>query len=123
MTAFFLDFFIILLTAIYNDILTTYIWPMCWKRKFVTVIPKKNSPQDLGDLRNISCTLLANKVFESFVLDGLKSEVKLRTNQYEGVRWPQHGQHMVQFWQKTLQNLEDYRKAMIVTSVAFNRMS
>lgn len=54
--------------------------------QFVTVIPMKSSPQDLGDMRNISCTLLARKVFESS-----KSEVKLRRNQYGG-QGPEYGQ-------------------------------
>ena len=67
----FSDFLAIPLTAIYNDILTTYVWPTCWKRKYVTVIPKKAAPQALEDLRNISCTMLASKVFESFVLDSI----------------------------------------------------
>ena len=69
----FFDFLAIPLTAIYNKIWETYVWPTCWKREFVAVIPKKPSPQELGDLRNISCTMLASKVFESFVLDELKS--------------------------------------------------
>ena len=44
------------------------------------MIPKKSGPENLGDMRNISCTLLESKVFESFVLDDLKLEVKLCTN-------------------------------------------
>ena len=123
----FSDFFAIPLTAIYNEILNSYVWPCCWKKEFVTVIPKKPSPQGLGDLRNISCTLLASKVFESFVLDGLKLEVKLRPNQYGGVRGLSTDSLLVQLWQRTLENLEDYRAATVITSVdyskAFNRMS
>ena len=70
----FSDFFVILLTAIYNEILTTYyVWSVCWKREFDTVISKKAAPENLGDMRNISCTLFTSKVFESFVLDGLKA--------------------------------------------------
>ena len=123
----FSDFLAIPLTAIYNDILQTYIWPTCWKREFVTVIPKKQNPEAIGDLRNISCTLLASKVFESFVLDKLKTEVKLRPNQYGGVRGLSTDSVLAQLWQETLQNLEDYRAASIITSIdyskAFNRMS
>ena len=48
--------------------------------------PKKSNPQSLGNLRNISCTMLASKIFESYVLDFLKEQVKLRTNQYGGIR-------------------------------------
>ena len=51
-------------------------------KEFVTTIPKKSNPEGLGDLRNISCTMLASKIFESFILDTLKREVGLRTNQY-----------------------------------------
>ena len=56
----FADFLAIPLTSIYNEILSSYIWPASWKREFVTVIPKKANPESLGDLRNISCTMLAS---------------------------------------------------------------
>ena len=38
------DFFAIPLTSIYNSITTLSVWPVCWKREFVTVIPKKQPP-------------------------------------------------------------------------------
>ena len=123
----FSDFLAIPLTAIYNDILSTYVWPTCWRKEFITVIPKKPAPQELGDLRNISCTMSASKVFESFVLDSVKAEVKLRRNQYGGVRGLSTDSLLVQLWQETLENLEDYRAGTIITYVdyskAFNRMS
>ena len=62
----FADFMAIPLTSIYNEIACTSKWPVCWKKEFVTVIPKKTNPEGLGDLRNISCTM-----FESYVLDSL----------------------------------------------------
>ena len=74
------NFFAILLTNIYSEILTSYIWPTCWKREFVTIISKKSNPELPGDCRNISCTMLASKVFESFVLDMLKLQVKTCPN-------------------------------------------
>ena len=52
----FSDFFALPLTDIYNEITRSSVWPLQWKREFVTVIPKKNNPESLGDLRNISCT-------------------------------------------------------------------
>ena len=52
-------------TAIYNDIIRTLVWPIAWKREYVTVIPKKPLPESLADLRNISCTPLLSKIFES----------------------------------------------------------
>ena len=75
----FADFFAIPLTAIYNDITVSGEWPTTWKKEFVTVIPKGKTPSNLNDLRNISCTLLASKMYESYILDWLKGEVKLRT--------------------------------------------
>ena len=121
------DFFAIPLSNIYNKICDTFVWPLCWKREFMTVIPKKSSPQCLGNTRNISCTMLSSKIFESYVLDWLKSEVTLRSNQYGGVRGVGTDHLLVQFWQTILQNLEDYRAATLVTSIdyskAFNRMS
>ena len=80
------DFFAIPLTRIYNQITQSKVWLSCWKREFVTVIPKKSNPEGLGDMRNISCTMLASKLYESYVLDLLKEEVQLRPNQYGGVK-------------------------------------
>ena len=117
----FADFLAIPLTAIYNDILQTYIWPTCWKREFVTIIPKKTNPETLADLRNISCTMLASKVFESFVLDLLKLQVKTRTNQYGGVRGLSTDSLLVQYWQTILQNSEDYRAGTVVTSIDYSK--
>ena len=121
------DFFAIPLTDIYNKISSSFIWPRCWKKEFVTVIPKKSIPEGLGDLRNISCTLLASKMYESYVLDWLKSEVKMRSNQYGGVKGLGTDHVLVQFWQRILADLDDYRAGTLVTSIdyskAFNRMS
>ena len=35
------DFFTMPLMDIYNEISRTLIWPRCWKKEFVTIIPKK----------------------------------------------------------------------------------
>ena len=121
------DFFAIPLANIYNSISSTYVWPVCWKREYVTVIPKKSSPEGLGDLRNISCTMLSSKIYESYVLDWIKTEVSLRGNQYGGVKGVGTDHLLVQLWQGVLQNLEDYRAGTVITSIdyskAFNRMS
>ena len=44
------------LTAIYNQALSTLSWPQLWKDETVSIIPKNNSPADLSELRNLSCT-------------------------------------------------------------------
>ena len=48
---------------IFNGIIQTAIWPSAWKRKYVTLIPKKNLSQLFADLRTISCTPLLSKIF------------------------------------------------------------
>ena len=68
------------LTEIYNTISDTFVWPVLWKKEFVSVIPKKKNADSLSDLRNISCTLLASNIYESYVLDWLKEEVNMRSN-------------------------------------------
>ena len=86
---------------------------MCWKKEFVTFIPKGTNLESLSDLQNIPCTLLASEVYKSYVLDWLKEEVKLRSNQYGGVRGLGTEQVLVQMWQE---NSEDYRASTVITS-------
>ena len=64
----FSDFLAVPLTSIYNEVTRTMIWPLSWKKESVTVIPKTKIPTEIGHLRNISCTLLVSKIYESFVL-------------------------------------------------------
>ena len=80
----FADQLAIPLTSIYNSITASSIWPVIWKKEFVTVIPKTSIPRSFADLRNISCTMLASKVHESYVLGWASAEVKLKSNQYGG---------------------------------------
>ena len=102
-------------------------WPTRWQEEFVTIIAKGTNPSAVADFRNISCTILASKIFETFVLDMLKSKVKLRTNQYGGVKGLSTESLLVQLWQEILENLEDYRAGTVITSIdyskTFNRMS
>ena len=122
----FADFLAIPLADIYNKITDSRRWPKCWKRESVTIIPKKSTPQSLSDLRNISCTLLASKMYASYVLDWLKMEVSLRSNQYGGVKGLGTDHLLVNLWQQVLENAEDYRSGTVITSIdyskAFNRM-
>ena len=71
--------------------------------------------------------MLASKIFESYVLDFLKDQVKLRNNQYRGIRGMGTEHVLLQMWQEILENAEDYRAGTVITSVdyakAFNRMS
>ena len=115
------------LTSIYNEITSTSVWPAVWKQEFVTVIPKCRAPAGLGDLRNISCTMLASKIYESFVLNWLASEVSCKENQYGGIKGCGVNHFLVDMWDEICCNLEDARASMVITAVdyakAFNRLS
>ena len=114
------------LAHIYNTISRTATWPLLWKQEFVTPIPKKSLPTDLNDLRNISCTALFSKVYESFVLGWLGDQVGMRSNQMGGMKGAGTEHYLVELYQLILESLEDSRAASIITSIdyskAFNRL-
>ena len=114
------------LTHIYNNISLTSCWPLVWKQEFVTPIPKKAVPTCLNDLRNISCTALFSKVYESFVLGWLGEQVGMRANQMGGMKGAGTEHYLVELYQLVLESLEDPRAACIITSIdyskAFNRL-
>ena len=115
------------LSDIYNSILSTYVWPISWKREYVSTIPKKKLPSDFSDLRNISCTLLVSKVFEAYVLQCAMEEITLKKNQYGGVKGCSTSHMLVDIIQEICTNAEDYRSATVITAIdyakAFNRVS
>ena len=114
------------LTHLYNCITLSQNWPKGWKTEFVTPIPKSTAPQSTGDLRNISCILLFSKVYESVILKWLGQQVRLRNNQYGGVKGSGTEHYLVELWQKVLENIEDPRASSLLTSIdyakAFNRL-
>ena len=115
------------LLHIYNTISLTQLWPDLWKIEYVTPIPKKTLPKSPSDLRNISCTQLFSKVYESFILEWLGQQVKLRLNQYGGVKGSGTEHFLVNLWQNVLENIEDPRAGSLLTSIdfakAFNRLN
>ena len=123
----FADLLAIPLTDIYNTVTETAVWPLQWKKEFVTVIPKCRTPTDLGDLRNISCTMLPSKIYESFVLNWLSTEVACKDNHYGGVKGCSVGHLLADLWDEALGGLEDDRAAAMITGIdyskAFNRLS
>ena len=115
------------LSAIFNQIIRTYVWPLHWKKEFITLIPKKSSPDDFCDLRNISCTIFFSKVFERYVLQCLEEEISLKPNQYGGVKGCSTTHMVIDILQEICENAEDYRSATVLCAIdfakAFNRMS
>ena len=94
--------------------------------EYITLIPKTMRPETLGDVRNISCTMLISKVYETFVLGWLNSRVTLWRNQYGGIKGSGMEHFPVELWQRVLEGLEDQRAACLLTSIdysiAFNRL-
>ena len=115
------------LSNIYNCILSSYVWPVNWKREYVTTIPKKKLPTDFSDLRNISCTLFFSKIFERHVLQCALEEITLKDNQFGGIKGCSTTHMIIELLQEVCSNAEDYRAATILTSIdyakAFNRVS
>ena len=115
------------LQDIYNTITSTFVWPINWKREVVTVIPKKNIPRSYGDLRNISCTKLFSKLYESYVLMWAMEEIELKPNQFGGVKGCSTAHMLLSIWSEICENCEDYRSGTVLTAIdyakAFNRVS
>ena len=114
------------LADIYNTVSTSRTWPLLWKQEFVTPIPKKSLPTSVNDLRNISCTALFSKVYESFVLGWLGEQVGMRSNQMGVMKGAGTEHYLVELFQLVLEALEDPRAASVITSIdyskAFNRL-
>jgi len=115
------------ITDIFNAITEDKVWPVAWKREYVTAIPKKGVPGSLEDLRNISCTALMSKVYESLVLEWLGQEIKLKSNQFGGTKGCSVDHLLCNIWHEIGSNLEDSRAATLLTAIdyskAFNRLN
>ena len=114
------------LANIYNSITSSGTWPSLWKIEYVTPIPKKTHPESLDDIRNISCTQFLSKTYESFILEWLGQQVKIRKNQYGGVKGSGSEHFLVETWQRVLEGCEDPRAGVLLSSIdyskAFNRL-
>ena len=101
-------------------------WPRLWKVEHVTVIPKVQDPQSPSECRNISCTNFLSKLFESFVLEWSRTEVKPKLNQYGGEPGASSTQLLVEVLSDVTVGLEDNRAGVVLSAIdfskAFNRL-
>ena len=71
--------------------------------------------------------MLASKIYESFVLNWSQQQVRLKPNQFGGVKGSSTAHMLLNIVQDICQNAEDYRAATVITSIdyakAFNRLS
>ena len=111
---------------IYHQVMRTGDWPSAWTTETVTLIPKKKSPQSLGDLRNLSCTPLFSKILEGFVLEEIRKDVALAYQQFGGLKGSGCDHYLVETWDAIMTALENPTSAANLVSVdlekAFNRM-
>ena len=114
------------ITHVLNASYAAEIWPAIWKCETVTSIPKKSNPEDLSELRNISCTPLLSKLMEYFVLERLKTEVYPAKNQYGGLQGCGTTHYLIEAWDRILEPLDRDGRAVNLISIdfakAFNSM-
>ena len=63
------------LSSIFNDCLRQSVYPTLWKKEWVTPAPKITNPQEISDLRKISCTSDYSKLFEGFLKEWIIEDV------------------------------------------------
>ena len=113
-------------TIIFNAVTRTGKWPTPWKREYVTIIPKTPYPTEVKECRNISCTNFLSKVYESFVLEWGREEVRPKLNQYGGEKGASATHLLVEVMSDVTSALEDNRAGMVLSAIdfskAFNRL-
>ena len=113
-------------TRIINASFGALVWPRHWKLETQSAIPKTGKPQSFNDLRNISCTNYLSKIMESYLLERLMKEVKIKKNQYGGLKGTGTTHYLIDTYQRVLDCLDDGQSAVSLVSIdfskAFNRM-
>ena len=66
------------LTLIINASLTESVYPALWKHEWVTPAPKVSNPQDISDLRKISCTSDYSKLYEGYLKEWIMDDISAR---------------------------------------------
>ena len=115
------------LELIFSKVYETVQWPKSWKSETVTLIPKKSSPTDLSQVRNLSCTPLFSKLLESFILEELRAKIPIHKVQFGGIKGTGIDHFLAETWTEILETLEEGSAGVAIMSVdfekAFNRMS
>ena len=115
------------ITDVFNTILKETKWPEEWRREYITVIPKVQSPEDFDQLRNIACTNFLSKVLERFVLSWSREEITPKRNQFGGEKGCGPAHLLIETTNYITESLEDNRAAVVATSMdyskAFNRLN
>ena len=116
------DLLAISTTWIINLAMSSLTWPSAWKEETQSAIPKSASPKSYEELRNISCTNFLAKILESFLFDRLSKEVKLKKNQYGGIKGTGTVHFLIDVYQKILDCLDDGKSAASLLAIDLARL-
>ena len=115
------------LSGILNNAFREEVWPDVWRQETVSVIPKCQRPESLGETRNISCTSVFSKTMEFFLLERLKKEAKVKNNQFGGLAGSSTSHYLAEAWTDIMRGLENDGGVTSLLSVdfakAFNTVS
>ena len=110
-------------TRIINLAFNCLTWPAPWKVETQSVIPKTSTPRSSEEIRNISCTNYMSKIMESFVLDRLRDEVSVKSNQYSGTKGTGTTHFLIDTYQRILDCLDDGLSCVSLIAIDFSKAS
>ena len=106
------------LAPIINSVRSGGDWPAIWKEERA-VMPKCAMPEDLGQLRNISCTSIFSKVCESFLVDWIFEEIPINPTQFGACKGAGTDHLLTEMITDQLECLDDNRAATTFISIDF----
>ena len=113
-------------TRIINFSLARHEWPAPWRVETQTAIPKGENASSFDNFRNLSCTNALAKLLESYVLEKLQKEVRVKPNQFGGTPDSGTAHFLIECWDRILRGINVPDAAVALLSVdfskAFNRM-
>ena len=118
------------LVKIYNQIISTGVWPEPWRVEHGIPLQKKTNPENEDDLRIISLTSFYSKVFEKFVMDWLLDYIGhlIDWHQYGGQKGNGVTHYLIDFinfikYNQDLKSMHAVLAVAIDFSKAFNRQN
>ena len=116
------------LTYIYNNILSTCIWPEKWKSESTRPIPKKTTPLLTKDYRPIAITSYYSKVLELIVRDDILHDVgpNMHIQQYGGQKLVSCDTYLLGLYEDLYKAKDEGQISLVICldySAAFNSLN
>ena len=110
------------LMTIMNTSLNESVYPSLWKNEWVTPGPKINNPQEISDLRKISCTSDYSKLYEGYLKEWIMEDISenIDIGQYGGQPGMGTEHLIVCYIDRILQLLDTYTDRSIVIAAAID---